>query len=848
MNFKTLHIEGMTCQHCVQTVKRALEAIPGVSSAEVDLRNKSARVHAGGPVDAALMEAVVEDAGYRVVSVEDEGEDEPEGDPVPPSGASAASHEGGTNSPMTRTMGAHVRLSIGGMDCGSCATHVRRALAGVAGVADCTVNFPAEQANVWLAEGESPERAIEPMRAAVARAGYEVVDAEYEGKEAKTPAERRREMADRREAEGRVWLRRCIEGAVLGAPLVALDLLPMRWTARVPMREFIALALATAVMWRIGLVYLKNGWRSLMAGAANMDVLVIMGSGTAYLYSTALILIGLFSGTHAHTYYHEAVFILTVISLGKWLEAWTRGRAGAALEKLLELGARRARIIRDGDEIEVDAAAVRTGDLMLVRPGEKIPADGVVIEGASAVDESLLTGESIPVDKAPGDEVVGAAINSNGWLKVRATRVGEATALAQIIRLVEDAQAGRTRIQRLVDRISAVFVPVVLGVAALTLLGWGLFAGEWTEGVIHAIAVTIIACPCAMGLATPTAILVGTGVGAQHGILIKDPQALEGLGRLGVVVLDKTGTITRGRPELTDVVPLNDFSPDELLATAAAAERFSEHPLAQAVVAAAKGRGLDPAEPEQFEAVTGSGVRASVAGRRWLVGSLAFMEAQGQPLDAEDLVRAEALERDGKTVVVMAEESGRPVGLLAISDAVKSTSRHAIELMTRREGVEVWLISGDNEATAHAVARQVGIAPGRVLARVRPEEKAARVESLKHRGSRTVAMVGDGVNDAPALASADLGIAIGSGAAVAIEAGTITLVSDDLMGVPRALALSRAMMRKIRQNLFWAFFYNVLLIPVAALGFVPIVLAATAMALSDVFVIGNALLLKRARL
>ncbi len=733
MDKRTFKIEGMTCEHCARTVRRALESVPGVKSATVDLAGGKATIQTEGAVDGGALRTAVADAGYRVAGDEADEGDDSDGS-TPPHGGPA--HAGGIENKR------HVRLAIGGMDCGSCAEHVRKALAGVADVAECTVNFPAEQANVWLAAGRTPEAAIAPLRAAVERAGYAVVDVAFEGAETKTPAERRREMSRRREAEGRLWLRRCIEGAVLGVPIVIIEFLPMRIAAAAPWPIWIALALATAVMWRIGWLYLRSGWRSLAAGAANMDVLVIMGSGTAYLYSTALVALAAFSGGMAHTHYHEAVFILTVISLGKWMEARARGRAGAALEKLIELGARQARVVRDGVEIDIDAAKVMVGDVMVVRPGEKIPADGAVVEGASAVDESLITGESIPVDKAAGDEVVGATVNRNGWLKVRATRVGEATALAQIIRLVEDAQAGRTRIQRLVDRISAVFVPAVLGVAALTFLGWGVFAGQWTEGLIHAIAVTIIACPCAMGLATPTAFLVGTGVGAQHGILIKDPQALERLRRLGVVVLDKTGTITHGRPELTDVVPLNRQGADELLAIAAGAEKYSEHPLAQAVVAAARARGIEPLEPEHFEAVTGSGVRAKIDGRQWLLGSIEFMEAQGRPPAAADLARAESMESDGKTVVAMAEWTPpgprlrlrSPAG---VADAVKPTSRAAIGRLAR-ERLEVWLVSGDNEATARAVARQVGIAPEHVLARVRPEEKAARVAALKERGRGAV--------------------------------------------------------------------------------------------------------------
>ena len=864
----TLAVHGMTCEHCVKAVRRAIEAVPGVRETNVELAAGRATVKAdGASVTTARLENAVGEAGYAAEGVEESDEDDPpDADapagecPLPPPRAApvGAGAEQATAIAAAAPAGRRAALTIGGMDCASCAAHVERALGGVAGVVDAGVNFAAERADVRLAEGVDPAATLEAMRAAVKNAGYEVVDADIPSGAGAAPradaATRRREMAERRVSEGRTWLRRALLGIALAIPLLFIEMAPMAWTMWIPGRLALAWVLATVVMAVIGRPYFMSAWRSVRAGAANMDVLVSMGSGTAYLYSTGLLiamLAGRVSG-HPHTHFHEAALILAIISLGKYLEARARGRAGSALEGLFELGARRARVERDGREVEVDVRDVTVGDLLVIRPGEKIPADGVVTEGASAVDEALLTGESVPVEKKAGDRVVGATINASGFLKVRAEAVGEATALAQIIRLVEQAQAGKTQIQRLVDRISAIFVPTVLIVALLTFFGWGFITGDWMRGLLAAIAVTVIACPCAMGLATPTAILVGTGVGARNGILIREPIALEGVGRLGVVLLDKTGTITEGRPSLTDCIALNGVGEEEALRRAASVEFYSEHPLAAAIVAAARERGLDPPAPDHFESVTGLGARARLDGREWTIGSLAYLEERGMTLDPDSRARAEALEADGKTVIVLAEEIAdappRAAAVLALADKVKANSRAAIDRMQRRQGLEVWMISGDNAATAQAVARQVGIDPSRVLAPVRPEAKAAQVEALKRRDGRAVAMVGDGINDAPALAAADMGIAIGSGAEVAIEAGLITLVSGDLEGVPRAIELSRAMMRKIKQNLFWAFIYNILLIPVAAFGVVPIIAAATAMALSDVFVIGNALLLRRTRL
>ena len=859
-----LKVSGMNCEHCTRAVRQALEAVRGVTSANVDLKAGRATVATSdGQVASAALVGAVEAAGYHAEPAADE-EDEEE----PP--AQARSAECGARrkdddqedcSPRSalRTPHSELTLTIGGMDCASCASHVERAIRSVPGVTECAVNFATDQAHARLAPLSDPAQMLGPIARAVAAAGYEVIHPTPADLTAATPSAAprvtREETARRRQAEARYWLRRSIEGFIFGVPIIALEwgfqhLIHNHLTLGV-----LAFALATAVMTRLGAAFARGAWKSLAHGRANMDALVIVGAGTAYVYSTVVLALAAAGHVFAegHTHYHESVLILSVIALGKWLEARARGQAGKALEGLFELGAKRARVLRGGSETEVDIAEVQAGDELIVRPGEKIPADGVVLEGASAIDESLITGESAPVEKKPGDKVIGATINHNGWLKVRATGVGESAALARIIRLVENAQAGKTEIQRFADKVAAVFVPTVIALATVTLLGWSL-AGHWSEGIIHAVAVLIIACPCALGLATPTAILVGTGQGARHGILIKEPGALERARNLKVIVLDKTGTITEGKPRVTDIAPLggngtDPLTADELLGLAASVEHFSEHPLARAIVAAAAERGLALDQPERFEAIAGGGVAVRLAGREWLAGSPALLRERGFDMGNGASERLEQLEHEGKTAIGLAEggEGGRVVGLIALADTVKPGSRAAIDRLRHHEGLEVWMITGDNAVTARAVARKVGLDPERVMAGVKPGEKAAKIAELR-RGGRAVAMVGDGINDAPALAEADLGIALGSGAEIAIEAGTITLAGSDLMGVARAIELSRAMMRKIKQNLFWAFFYNVILIPIAMFGLVPMIAAACAMALSDVFVIGNALLLRRVKL
>jgi len=743
----------------------------------------------------------------------------------------------------------NIELPVTGMTCASCVRRVEKAILKVPGVGSATVNLATEKVKV----GYDPVggSGLDELRAAVEGAGYGVGEVE-EGpdSEAGGPAVDdgvdARDLERERELEG--LRHRWVVSLVLGGLMMAEMYLPFG-----PGMEVVApllLIQATVVQFWAGATFYKTAWASARHGGTNMSTLVAVGTSAAYGYSA---FVTLWPGPSAawgfpfYLYFEVSAIVIGLVLLGRWLEARAKKQTGAAIKALMGLRARTARVIRDGEERDVPVEDVRVGDLVRVRPGEKVPVDGVVVEGGSALDEGMLTGESMPVDKGVGDGVIGATLNGTGGFVMRAEKVGGDTALAQIVRLVEEAQGSKAPMQRMVDTISSYFVPAVLGLAALTFAAWLVIGPSPILALTAAISVLIIACPCALGLATPTAIMVGTGKAAENGVLVKGGEALETTRRIDAVVLDKTGTLTQGKPAVTELVPADGFSEEELLRLAAAAEVGSEHPLAAAIVARAEESGLRLPKAEAFGSVTGRGVKAVVEGREVLVGNRALMgEAGVGPDELEE--RAGKLAGGGATPMYVAVE-GRIAGLVAVADVLKPESRDAVEQLGAL-GLEVWMLTGDNRATAGAIASQVGISPERVLAEVLPEEKAAKVQELQA-GGKTVAMVGDGINDAPALAMADLGVAIGTGTDVAMAASDITLIGGDLRNIVTGIALSRRTVGKIKQGLFWAFAYNVALIPVAAGALFPIfgvllspVLAAAAMAMSSVSVVTNALRLR----
>jgi Cu+-exporting ATPase len=735
-------------------------------------------------------------------------------------------------------------LSVRGMHCAACVGKVEGALRAVPGVTEATVNLATERATVAF----DPRRAdVARLREAVARAGYELVEP------AAVPAGGAvaDEEAARRREQHRLAVK-VVVGGLLSLPVLLggmADVLPgvPAWL-RDPR---LLLVLTTPVQFWVGAQFHRGLLRDLRRRSASMATLVSLGTSAAYFFSAAVTLWPhAFMSVEGMTYYEASAVVITLVVLGRWLEARARGRTSEAIRRLMSLAPRAARVVRDGAEQDVPTGEVEVGDLVRIRPGERVPVDGVVVEGASTVDESMLTGESVPVEKRPGSPVAAGTVNRTGTFLFRATRVGADTTLARIVRLVEEAQGSRAPIQRLADRVAAVFVPIVLAIAALTFAGWLLLGPEprLLMALTTAVAVLVIACPCAMGLATPTAIMVGTGRGAEHGVLIRSAAALETLHRVDTVVLDKTGTLTLGRPEVTDVIATDGADADDVLGLAAAAEQASEHPLGEAVVRRAKERGLALAPVVEFTAVPGRGIDALAPGGRILLGNRLLMDERGIEVNgwAE---RAGTLAADGKTVIYVAF-AGRLLGLVAVADPLKPEAPAVVSRL-RRLGIEVIMLTGDQRATAEAVARRAGIET--VLAEVLPEAKAAAIRGLREAGRR-VAMVGDGLNDAPALAQADVGIAMGSGTDVAMEAADVTLMRGDLRGLLAAIELSRRTIRVVRENLVWAFGYNVLLIPVAAGALYPVagmllspVLAGAAMAFSSVSVVVNSLRLKKWR-
>ncbi|MDF1587347.1 heavy metal translocating P-type ATPase [Marinimicrococcus flavescens] len=784
-----LPVSGMTCASCAGRVEKALQAVPGVRDAKVNLALERAvvRTTAAGADPAALARAVHE-AGYGV----------PE---------------------------RHVTLAVRGMTCASCADRIEKALLRVPGVLAASVNLALERAELRVVPDAVKTG---ELVAAVEKAGYGAALADEAGASAADEAE---EQAARR----RETLTLAVSALLTLPFLLQMILMPLGGGLHMP--PWLELLLATPVQLVIGARFYKAAWKALRARTGNMDLLVAIGTSMAFLLSVYF-LVTRGEAAQGHLYFEASAAIITLVLFGKWLEGRAKRSASEAIRALMALRPETARVVRRGEEVEVPVASVAVGETVVVRPGERVPVDGEIVRGSSELDESLLTGESLPVARAKGDTVIAGAINGSGLLRLRASRVGRDTTLARITELVASAQAGKAPIQRLVDRVSAVFVPVVLLIALLTMAGWLIAGGTLEAAIIAAVSVTVIACPCALGLATPAALVAGTGAAARAGILIRDIETLERAHAVDAVIFDKTGTLTRGRPELVAVEAADEAA---MLALAAAAQQGSEHPLGHSMLRAARERGLQLEPLDDFEGVPGLGLAATLGGRRVLVGRATLLEREGVATGSWRS-RAEELARAGRTVSWVAGD-GAVLGLVAFEDALRPESAGAVARLSERD-IEPVMMSGDNEATARRVADAIGIRE--VRAPVRPEEKAAEVERLRGSG-RVVAMVGDGVNDAPALAAADVGIAVGTGADVALAAAGITLMRPNPLLVPAALEIARATWRKIGQNLFWAFAYNTLGIPLAALGYLSPAMAGAAMALSSVSVVTNALFLRRWR-
>lgn len=811
-NRLSLPVEGMTCASCVGRVERALKAVDNIDTAVVNLATERADITFKEHVDVDAAIRAIESSGYKV------------------------------REEITE-------LAIEEMTCASCVGRVEKALTQIPGVIEASVNLATERARIRHLSGAVT---VADLEAAVVQAGYKprrLSDASTNVNE---------QADERREQEERSLRRSLFTAAIFTLPVFIIEMgshfIPgiHHWVANTlgqQLNWYIQFVLATLVLFGPGLRFFQKGVPALLRAAPDMNSLVAVGTAAAYGYSVvATFMPQILPVGTANVYFEAAVVIVTLILLGRTLEARAKGKTSQAIKRLVGLQAKTARVARDGKMIEIPLDEVATDDIVFVRPGEKIPVDGVVIEGASYVDESMITGEPVPVSKEIGSEVVGGTINKTGAFSFRVTQIGSNTVLAQIIRLVEEAQGSKLPIQALVDKVTMWFVPAVMAGAVITFFIWLIFGPDpaLTFALINAVAVLIIACPCAMGLATPTSIMVGTGRAAELGVLFRKGEALQALRDVSVVALDKTGTLTKGRPELTDLVPAEGFEYDEVLALVAAIETRSEHPIAEAIVAAAKEKGISFAAIEEFEAVPGFGVSAKVGGRSISVGADRFMKQLGLEV-SHFQPTALRLGEQGKSPLYAAID-GRLAAIIAVAAPIKETTPEAIKAL-HSLGLKVAMITGDNAATAAAIAKQLGI--DEVAAEVLPDGKVAALKQFRSNGNK-VAFVGDGINDAPALAEADVGLAIGTGTDVAIEAADVVLMSGDLRGVVDAIALSQATIRNIKQNLFWAFAYNALLIPVAAGLLYPIngtllspILAAAAMALSSVFVLGNALRLKR---
>lgn len=796
MEKTNLKIRGMTCAACAAKIERSLSKMEGVNQANVNL---------------AMEKATIE-YDEKVVSLADFN------NKISKLGYTLASD--------------NVDIMLTGMTCAACAAKIEKKLNSFSGVTKAVVNLATEKASI---EYLPSAVGVQELRQAIVKLGYEakVVDDKLDMDKEKAA----------REAEIRKQKIYFLFSAVVSIPLALVmfaELFAWTWVPQLIFNKYFQLLLATPIQFIAGAQFYRDAYYSLKNKSANMSVLVALGTSAAYFFSLAVTFFGKSIGQH-HVYYETSAIIITLIILGKLLEAVAKGKTSEAIKKLMGLQPKTARVIREETEVDIPIEEVIVGDMILVRPGEKVPVDGIIREGYSTLDESMLTGESIPIDKKPGDQVVGATINKHGSFKFEATRVGKDTALAQIIKVVEDAQGSKAPIQRMADIISAYFVPAVILIAILTFLAWYFLIqpGDFTRALINFTAVLVIACPCALGLATPTSIMVGTGKGAENGILIKGGEHLENAHKLDTVVLDKTGTITKGQPEVTDILSLGSYTEDEILHIAAVAEKGSEHPLGEAIVKRGKEKFKNLPDPVEFKAIPGHGVEAVIENKRILLGTRKLMKQQNVDVEQyED--RMSELENQGRTAMLLAIDN-RLAGIIAVADTVKEHSADAIKEL-QNMGIDVVMITGDNRRTAQSIAAQVGIT--HVLAEVLPEDKAKEIEKLKARGHK-VGMVGDGINDAPALATADVGLAIGTGTDVAMEAADITLMKGDLRGIPASIKLSRATMRNIKQNLFWALIYNTLGIPIAASGLLNPVIAGGAMAFSSVSVVSNALRLKR---
>ncbi|GAB1787334.1 heavy metal translocating P-type ATPase [Priestia megaterium] len=796
----TLQITGMTCAACSNRIEKGLKKIEGVKEANVNLAlERSTIVFDPSKTSPQAFEEKIEKLGYGVVSEKAE-------------------------------------FAITGMTCAACSTRIEKGLNKLEGVTKASVNLALETASV---EYSPSQIAPQDIAQRVEKLGYG----------AKLKSEEKEEEQSYREKElskqkGKFWF-----SFILSVPLLWAMVSHFTFTSFIPlphmlMNPWVQLALATPVQFVVGKQFYVGAFKALRNKSANMDVLVALGTSAAYFYSLYSSLKSL--GSSAHTdqlYYETSAILITLILLGKLFEANAKGRSSEAIKKMMGLQAKTAVVVRDGAEVEIPVEEVQKGEVIFIKPGEKVPVDGEIIEGQSALDESMLTGESVPVDKNIGDKVIGATLNKNGFLKIKATNIGKETALAQIIKVVEEAQGSKAPIQRLADYISGIFVPIVVGIALLTFFVWYIWIapGEFAQALEKLIAVLVIACPCALGLATPTSIMAGSGRAAEFGILFKGGEHLEATHKIDTILLDKTGTVTNGTPELTDVRIAQGYEENELLQLVASAERLSEHPLAQALVAGIKNKGIEIQEPLSFEAIPGYGVKATVQERELLVGTRKLMNQYKVNIDTA-LEEMTNLEQEGKTAMLVALD-GKYAGMLAVADTIKATSKEAVSRL-KEMGLEVMMITGDNRQTAQAIAMQAGIE--HVIAEVLPEGKAEEVKKLQQQGKK-VAMVGDGINDAPALALADIGMAIGTGTDVAMEAADITLMRGDLMSIADAIEMSRKTISNIKQNLFWAMGYNTLGIPIAAVGLLAPWVAGAAMAFSSVSVVLNALRLQRVR-